>query len=199
MFKTSSKILWALLIVMISLPASALIDLRLTYGLQAIDPTALNNNAPTLPAITKMNGLGADIIVSPPVIPVGFGLRYEQLGSEETLPGVSVDFNMTRTALIVNWRFIDTFLMVGIIGTYGLSHSNEYKSTGGPYTATLKADDVSSLTAGVEAGVKIPLLGMIAGAEAGTMKMELKKYNQGAPDADFNGFYTKVFVGFNLL
>ncbi len=179
-----------------SYQADAMIDLRAHYGMHVVDPSTLNSVNTSVPAITKVGGIGADLIVSLPLVPIGFGLRYEKLTDKAGTSPLDYEFNLTRTSLIGNFRLIDTLIMLGAIGTVGLSHSNEYIVGG----VSKSAGSVSSFTVGVEAGVKVPFLGLLAGAEAGYQKMSFSDWTGGyAGSTDFNGIYTKIFLGISLL
>lgn len=184
--------------------AHAIFDVRLTYGLLASKPsmTPLFPNQTELPTVAPTYGLGADFIVSPPLFPLGFGLRYENMGVEATVNTLEFKANYTRTAFLLNYRLIDTLVFVGPILSYGMSHSGNIKAfTNGTETANFSSDKISSYSVGLEAGVK--LIGFQVGAEAGYQDFRWKNAHDETntlADQDFNmsGSYVKVLLGFGI-
>lgn len=187
-----------------SLPAHALFDARLTYGLLASKPdmSSLFPGQTTLPAIAPTYGLGADLIISPPLFPIGFGLRYENMGVSATSGSLEFKANYTRTAVLINYRLIDTLLFLGPIFSYGLSHSGSIKAiNSGTEIANLSSTKISSYSVGLEAGAK--LIGFNIGAEAGYQDFRWNDSQDStntlaAQDVNMSGSYVKVLVGFGL-
>jgi hypothetical protein len=188
----------------ISHPAHALFDARLTYGLLASKPdmTALFPGQATVPAIAPTYGLGADVIVSPPLFPLGFGLRYENMGVSASSGSLEFKANYTRTAVLINYRIIDTLLFLGPIFSYGLSHSGSVKAiNGGTEIANFSSSKISSYSVGLEAGAK--LIGFNIGAEAGIQDFRWKDAQDSTntlatQDLNLSGSYMKVLVGFGI-
>lgn len=180
----------------ISEPAHALLDLRANWGYQAINPvTALNTGNLEL---TQMYGFGADAIISLPLLPFTFGLRYESLGHKEKNDDAFQEVKMTRTAALAGLRLIDTLIFLGAIGSYGLSHEGEqvidvYETSGVETKGDLNIS--GSYSVGLEAGVK--LAGFLIGAESGYMGMKAKNKVSGE-DVDLDGAYVKAHVGFSF-
>lgn len=190
---------------LISAPAHALFEARLTYGLLASSPdlSPIFPGQSSTPAVAPTYGLGADVLISPPLFPIGFGVRYENMGVDATSNGLEFKANYTRTALLVNYRLIDTLLFLGPIFSYGLSHSGEIKAlVNSTETANFSSTKISSYSAGIEAGVK--LIGFHVGAEAGYEDFRWKeshdKTGNITTDQDINlsGTYFKVLLGFGI-
>jgi hypothetical protein len=189
---------------MFATPAQALIEARVTYGLLASKPdlAPLYTGAPTLPAVAPTYGLGADVIVSPPLFSLGAGLRYESMGLNVTSGAVEFKANYSRSAILINYRLIDTLLFVGPIFTYGISHSGEIKAIqNGTETANMTSDKITSYTIGIEAGVK--LIGFHLGAEAGMEDFRWKGAhdktgNIADQDINMSGSYAKILLGFGI-
>lgn len=190
----------------LSAPAHALIDARLSYGLLAsgANLSALCTNCTAaVPAVVPTYGLGADLLVTLPLplIP-GVGLRYENMGLTASSSGIDVKAEFTRTALILNWRPLNNFIYLGPIFTYGLSHSTSLKITeGGVTRSDFSSSSVSSYSAGLEAGVS--LLGFTVGAEAGYLDMKWKDAkdatgNLSTQDINMSGTYAKILLGISI-
>lgn len=187
-----------------SAPAHAIFEARLTYGLLASKPdlSPLFTGSPSLPTVAPTYGLGADAIVSPPLFPIGFGIRYENMGVEASASGIEFKANYTRTALLLNYRLIDTLLFLGPILSYGMSHSGEVKAIqNGTETGVFSSNKISSYSIGLEAGVK--LIGFHLGAELGYQDFRWKDAtdstgNVSAQDINMSGSYAKVLLGFGI-
>lgn len=192
--------------VLISSPAHALFEARVSYGLLTtatdLGPLCPSCSA-SAPAIVPTYGLGADAILTLPLplIP-GVGLRYENMGLTASNGGLDIKSEYTRTALILNWRPLNNFIYLGPIFTYGLSHSTSIKaSEGGVTKADFSSSTVSSYSVGLEAGLS--LLGFNVGAEAGYLDMrwkDAKDSTGNAPTQDINmsGTYAKILLGFSI-
>jgi|GEM_PF-4649684 len=182
----------------------ALFDIRLTGTLLASKPDLTSVNVGSNLSYTPSFGFGGDVLVSPPLFDLGFGVRVESLGTTLSKDSITVKTTNSRTALLVDYRFINTLLLIGIIGSYGISHSGGVKVsdslTGIEYD--WQAEKVSSYSLGVEAGVK--LLGFILGLEVGTESMkwanltDKNNVSGASTDLDMSGPYTKVFLGFGF-
>lgn len=189
---------------MISAPAHALFEARLTYGLLASKPdlTPLFPGQSSTPAIAPTYGLGADVLISPPLFPLGFGMRYENMGVNASSGALDFKANYTRTAVLVNYRLIDTLVFLGPIFSYGISHSGEIKAlTNSTETANFSSTKISSYSVGLEAGVK--LIGFHLGAEAGMQDFRWKEAhdktgNLADQDINLSGSYVKVLLGFGI-
>ncbi len=162
--------------------AHALFELRAGYGVQT--PADDNVNGSTL---TSMAGFNLDAIVELPLLPFGFGLRYENLGSEVEIPLVgTVDSSFERTSLLVNYRIIDLFAYFGLIGTIGFVNDFKVEVPG----ATSELDASLTYSAGVEGGVSLGLI--MLGAELGYMVADV---DGNGLEADLSGVYAKALVG----
>jgi hypothetical protein len=142
------------------------------------------------------------VIISPPFFPIGFGLRYENMGLDASSSGQQIKANYTRTAFLVNYRLIDTLLFLGPIFSYGLSHSGEIKIIqSGNEISNFSSDKITSYTLGLEAGAK--LIGFHLGAELGYEDFHWKdaRDSHGAianQDINLSGTYAKVLLGFGI-
>jgi hypothetical protein len=201
-----SKLLVFLISIFCINSAHALVEARLSYGLLGSKPdlASVYNGTTAVPAIVPNLGLGVDAIFVVPIIGLGGGLRYENLGFTASSNGLEYKSQITRTSLIVNFRLINTIMYLGPIATLGLSHSNNIKWTDSNtgLSADLSPDSAGSYSVGLEAG--IGLLGFIIGAEAGyqNLKWNSLKDSKGVitstPDLDMSGTYAKIMFGFGI-
>lgn len=202
-----TKLMSLLLLTLMAAPAHALIEARLTYGLLAstkAELADLRTSAVEVPSIVPNYGLGADALVFIPMTGLGLGLRYENLGLKAKDNGLEYKSTATRTAVLASYRLINTFLHLGPIFSYGLSHTNKMDvsdaSTGQSFN--WKPDSTSSYQIGLEAGVG--LLAFVVGGEVGYENMKWKKMKDSSgnssstPDIDMSGTYGKVYLGFSI-
>lgn len=195
-----------LLIGGISHSAHALFDIRLTGTILASKPdlTQIYTGSSTIPTYSPTLGLGGDFLFSPPLTDFGFGIRYENLGASFSKDGLSFKATNMRTAALIDYRFINTLFLLGIIGSYGLSHTSGFQVTESVsgIDSNWEASSSSSLSIGIEAGVK--LLGFIIGVEVGQESMKWNNLtdknnsNSGTVNLDMSGAYTKAFLGFGF-
>lgn len=193
--------------------AQAVFETRLTYGTLASNPTLTDvypGTASDVPSVAANYGLGVDAIFTIPVVGLGFGARYENLGFKVNSNGLEYKTSATRTALILNYRLINTFMFLGPIATYGISHSNTMKwmvsssslSLPSGTEADLTPESSTSYTIGLEAGVK--MLNFLLGVEAGYEDFKWKKMTDSKntvtnrPDLNMNGVYSKIIFGFGI-
>ena len=182
--------------------SAALFEVRLAYGLHTSDPSLgdLCDACTDLPSINPNYGLGYEVIVMPPLFPVGLGMRYENLGLSLDSGTFEYESKITRTALIINSRIIDTLMYIGPIFTYGLSHSGEFEigDSSLPYSAKYTSSKASSYSIGLEAGIR---LGFLLGAEIGYQSMtfqDAENSNNESEDIKLAGNYAKVMLGFGF-
>lgn len=196
---------WILILCLLAFnSAHALFEARLTYGVLGSKPdlASIYNGSSEVPAVAPNAGIGFDAIFIVPVVGIGGGLRYENMGFNTSVGSLEYKSQVTRTSLIVNYRLINTLVYLGPIATMGLSHSNNVKWTEGSTTANFTPDSATSYSVGLEAGVG--LLGFILGAEAGYQNMKWTKVTDssgtftGTPDLDMSGSYVKVILGFGI-
>lgn len=193
--------------------AHALFEARLTYGGLASSPDlkdVYTGTSTEVPAIAPNFGLGVDVLFIFPLAGIGIGARYENLGFKVDTAGLEYKTSTTRTALVLNYRLLNTLFFLGPIATYGLSHSNNIKwsvnssslSVPNGTRADLTPQSSTSYTLGLELGLK--LLNFIIGAEAGYEDFKWKKMSDAtgtlttSPDLNMNGFYSKVIFGFGI-
>lgn len=206
---TMKNLLAVILIILVTLgvehQARALVEARVSYGLLAGSPdlTQLTiSGAPTAPSAASNYGVGADILVILPVIGLGGGLRYENLGFKVSNSGLEYKTTTSRTALVLNYRLINTLMYLGPIFTYGLSHTNNMTVSYNGSSADISPDNSSSYSGGLEAGVKLG--GFLLGAEAGYESFKWNKMTDknsvitSQPDIDMSGAYFKVMLGFGI-
>ena len=180
-----------LIIFSLASPARALVELRAGYGLLASNPEDINKVD-----VKLLSGFHVDALVSLPMVPIGFGLRYESMTMENdgTVLGqkVNVDLDYERISLLINKRLIDTLLYVGAIGSLGLSNKATSKvSISGASLEKKEYDEGLTFSLGAEAGVGFGLF--LVGAELGYQLGELKDDKDNKFDTD--GFYFKAMVG----
>ncbi len=185
--------------------AWALIEGRVRYGALVSSPDLkkLYTGAETLPSVAPSYGLGFEAIVSPPLVPIGVGLRYETTGLKLSQGSLEFATEFTRTALVVNYRIIDTLLFLGPIASYGISHSNSIKvKSGGTEISNFSSGSPSSYTVGLEGGTH--LLGILVGAEVGYEYFMLKDAKDTGTaalpktDIDLSGTYFTLMAGFSF-
>lgn len=198
-------VLASALTTLLSTQAHAIFDLKLTYGLLGSNPgfSNLYNGSTSVPSIVPTYGLGADAVVHLPLMPFGFGLRYEDMGLSATSGSLEFKADYKRTAVLVNYRLIDTLIYLGPIFTYGISHSsNNIKATeNGTQVSNFTAGSASSYSIGVEAGVKLVVFSV--GAEVGYEDMRWKDAKDSTGtlsnrDINMSGTYAKVMLGFGI-
>lgn len=186
--------------------AQALVEARVTYGLLASSPDLksvdVSSGAGTIPSAAANYGIGADALVIIPILGLGAGLRYENLGFKVSSNGFDYKTTTTRTAVLLNYRIINTLIYLGPIFSYGLSHSNNMTASYGANSADLSPDSSTSYTAGLEGGIKLG--GLMLGAEAGYQSFKWSKMKDKnnvittTPDLDMSGTYVKVAFGFGI-
>lgn len=193
--------------------SSATFDLRLGLSTNNGNPTNANAFLNDICSACGINsqaitGTGVDAILKLPGIPIGFGIRYEQLGATINKPGiVNVKSTYTRTALLLNYRILSNFVYLGPIVSYGISDSSKFKyeDSVNNLSYDLNSASNSSYTAGIEAGLNLGAI--IFGAEAGVGSIKAKGFKTStdqkltSPNGidfdtlDYTGPYAKVHLG----
>ena len=191
---------------MVSFNANALLgEVRIFYGNASGEPKDFNNafyNFQDGPKIGTQAYSGLDAIAMLPVIPLGFGIRYETSSFSKTEFAEQVDYTLARTALVLNYRIVNTGFYVGPIITYGVSNSITFKLPLDPEVYT--AGKSNSYSLGLEAGAKLGLFRM--GIEVGQLHLvysDLKDISGVVPNKnglninqlDFSSNYYKVLLG----
>ncbi len=170
----------------ISLNANALFEIRAGYGVQTPGEQDLSSTQ----NLSTMSGFNLDAIVEIPMVPVGLGLRYENMGFDFNQSGLPLESEMTRTSILVNYRIIDLLFYFGAIGSIGLINDASIS------TAVGNAEFTSSMTysIGVEGGLSLGL--MQVGAELGYLGANFEEdTNLYGSDLDLSGMYAKILVG----
>lgn len=207
-----NRILQAAILTTLLLPASswALFEARASYGLltsgqSLTDVCSGSCSTPSnAPAIVPTVGFGVDAIVKLPLIPIGFGIRYENMGLTASTSSIDAKIDYTRTALLLNYRLIDTIVHFGPIASCGLSHTGTMSlKESGATKVDLSASTISSYSIGLELEVKpLIVIPIIVGAEAGYMNMKWKDVtntiDSTTKNIDLSGTYIKVFLGIDI-
>lgn len=207
------KLLFGLLsIILYSTNVHALLTLRASYGAMLSEKIRFTNicqgsctnslNAPSdaLPS----HGIGGDAIIKLPAIPFGFGVRYESLGLSGKTNTIEAESKLTRTAAIINYRFIDTILHFGLIGTYGFSHSGSMTiRENNNLVMDLIPNKIETTSIGLELEVKpLIVVPLVIGAEGGYIQYKWNNTQNSVDssyrDLDLSGPYLKVFLGFDI-
>lgn len=209
MFKNIVKLtILALLVAPTS--AWALFEARLTYGSLASQQSLENicqgscTTPSNAPAIVPTFGMGLDAIVTLPVIPFGFGLRTESMKLNASTSNIDADLHFDRTALLINYRLINTIVHFGPIASIGLGHSGGLNiKEGGTTKVDLSPGSVSSYSLGLELEVKpLIILPLVVGAEAGYMSFKwgevTNNIDSSKKDIDLSGTYLKAFIGLDF-
>lgn len=207
-----NKISTLLFITALSLPMSswALFEARLSYGSLASGQSfsdvcqgscATPSNAPS---IVPTFGLGLDALVSLPMIPFGFGLRTEDMKLKASGAGIDAEVKYNRTAVLVNYRLIDTIVHFGPIASFGISHSGSMSiNEGGTQVVNLNPSSLSSYSVGLELLAKpLVVIPITIGAEAGYMSFKwgnvTNTVDSSTKNIDMSGTYLKVFLGMEI-
>ncbi len=162
------------------------------------------------PKIEQMIGLTADVLVDPPLLPVGLGLRYEGLinkkGDPDSATG-SLYGSFTRTSLLINKRLINTLIYLGPMLSIGFQNEAKTEFTVAGTVTKYKASSGFTAGIGAEAGVKLMFLRL--GAELGYLYAPLGNLKDDAtgndatiggktPKLDLSGVYANVTLGFGF-
>ncbi len=179
------KTLILLITFLFSYQAHAIVQFRGHYGLG--QPDGRHSES------IDSKALGADVIVSLPLIPIVFGLRYEKITTDDRFTTNTEKVDLNRIAILGGYRLIDTLLFVGVLGSLGIINDGEikYKNNFTGTTFDSEIDMSTNLSVAVEGGVK--LNDFILGLELGYMHGEDKEN-----DFDFNGTYGKAILGYEF-
>ena len=206
------QILSSLFLVGILLPLSsqALVEVRASYGFLAskqsiADLCQGNCAAPAnAPGIVPTYGSGLDAIVNLPLLPVGLGIRYEKMGLSVASSTIEAAANYSRTAILVNYRLINTIIHLGPIASYGIAHTGGFTvKEGGVTKFDGTPGSISSYSVGFELEVRpLIVIPLIVGAEVGLMGFNWKdvtnSVNNTTKSIDLSGNYAKVFIGIDI-
>lgn len=196
----------------LSIPLSswALFEVRGTLGATQAKPNIQDicSGSCTDPSsvgdTTYVPGLGVDAIIKLPLIPFGFGLRYEGIKLKGDTASATTEIKYSRTAVLVNYRLIDTIVHFGPIASYGISHTGSLSISEGSTTKVdLSPTSVSSYSIGLELEVKpLIVVPLIVGAEAGYMGHKwngvTNTIDSSKKDVDLSGTYIKIFLGLDI-
>jgi hypothetical protein len=195
------------LIMGVSNQSHAIFEGRLTYTLLASKPDlgALYTGSTSVPSAAANYGIGGDALFFIPLTGYGAGLRYEDLGATASANGLEFASVAKRTSILLTYRFINTFLHLGPIFSYGISHTNSMKVTD-KNNAALGANWEPGSTKSYQIGLDVGfgLVGFVVGGELGYQSMmwekmkDLKGVSTKTPDTDMSGTYAKVYVGIGI-
>ena len=204
MLKLSQLVLLGLLL--FTAPSWGIVEVRMAYTGLMSDPYKgkIYSGTGKFPKARTEYGLGVDLIFDTLISGVGFGLRYENLGLKYKNYGLQVVSEMSRNALLLNWRIVNSEYFLGPTLTYGFSHSGGLITVRerGAIVTNLEADRHASYSAGLEAGAVLG--GFRLGAEAGYMYYEwgdLQGTSGNIPSLsrlDMGGPYLKLLIGFGI-
>lgn len=197
-----------------SFTSHALLEFRAHGTYLSIEPTDMNQKHQDLsvPHAKSLLGYGLDVLIQLPGVPIGFGIRYETMGTNgstrnSTLGEYSYATGFSRIAVLVNKRWIDTVWYLGPIFGVGITNNIWYDQTFGGTSDSFRTVGGTSVSAGVESGIKLSRL--ILGGEAGYLFAEFKTPKNasraeltsslGRVGLDFSGPYVKVLIGYELL
>jgi len=196
----------------LSLPLSswALFEVRGTLGATQAKPDLPSicgsscANPNSLGDTTYVPGVGVDAILKLPLIPFGFGIRYEGIKLKGDTAIATTEIKYSRTAVLINYRLIDTIVHFGPIASYGISHTGSLNiSEGGSTRVDMSPTTASSYSIGLEVEVKpLIVVPLIVGAEAGYMSHKwtdvTNTIDNSKKDVDLSGTYIKVFLGLDI-
>lgn len=188
--------------------AWSLVTLRGTYtGLVSKDvfsKACEGSSCSSIPKMVPLFGLGADVLFKLPLLPFGFGLRNENLTADNTAQNTEALVKLNRTALLLNYRFIDTIVHFGVVGTHGINHtSNITVKNSGLNAVDYGNGNWATTSFGVEFEVKpLILFPLVVGAEGGYLMAEWSDAKDSVAQIQKNmnlsGTYLKVFVGLDF-
>lgn len=194
----------------VPLSSFALFEARLTYGSLASAQNLSTvcqgscTSASGAPAIIPTVGLGVDAIVELPMIPIGFGIRTEDMKLSASASSIDAEVKFNRTAVLLNYRLINTIIHFGPIASIGISHTGNVNiKEGGTTKVDLSPTTLSSYSLGLELGVKpLIVLPLTIGAEAGYMSFKwgdvTNSVDSSVKNIDLSGYYFKVFLGLDI-
>lgn len=192
------------------LSSFALFEARLTYGslvskqeLSTICGASCTTPSDA-PGLIPTVGLGVDVIVELPMIPIGFGIRTEDMKLSASTSNIDAEIKFNRTAVLLNYRLIDTIVHFGPIASFGIAHAGSMSlREGGVTKVELTPNSLSSYSLGLELGVKpLIVLPLKLGAEAGYMSFKwgeaTNTVDSSIKNVDMSGYYLKVFLGLDI-
>jgi hypothetical protein len=118
--------------------------------------------------------------------------------------GIDAEVKYNRTAVLVNYRLIDTIVHFGPIASFGVSHSGSMSiNEGGTQVVNLNPSSLSSYSVGLELLAKpLVVIPITIGAEAGYMSFKwgdvTNSVDSTTKNIDMSGTYLKVFLGIEI-
>ena len=195
---TGASFILALLVVC---PALALVEFDVGYA--GILSSSGGGNW-TVPGASYSGAYGVegDLRFSLPLSSWNFGLRYSQLGLNLTSQGQTLQMQNNAWSLLLGYRFIDTFLLLGPVATYAIANTGTLENTvASTYTNTATAGSVTQYTVGLEVGIKLPIL---IAAEVGYGNLSMSNFNNSqtlngsSTNVSLSGAYARASVGLSF-
>jgi hypothetical protein len=195
------KLLLTLIILVFSIHASAVVEIKGGYSWLMSKPKELNAVNGGLEDIEAFDeGFTGDILLNASMMPVNLGARYEKFNYDHRNSAGQNKVEYERISAILGKRFLDSTFFLGTVATIGLS--NEFKDKVNQYKASSSLSGslgldmgvkLGFLMFGVEGGYLVAPLGNLKDSTGGTV------LNAGQPiKVDLSGGYARGLVGFNF-
>lgn len=179
--------------------AFALLELNVGYHGLVTNSSGGNWTVPGM-SMSGAYGLQMDARFEIPVTGIGLGIRYGKLGLDTSgTGGQSISMLNESTAALFAYRFINTGMLLGAVFTYGLSNTGSLKNSLATPNTTRSAGSVTHYTAGLEIGLKIPIL---LAVEFGYGSLQMSGFGStlsgSATSVDITGPYMRGSAGFSF-
>jgi hypothetical protein len=187
--------------------AHAVFELHGFAGLAFNESQSLNRQLASS-GITQifLTGLyGFDARINLPGTPVGLGARYDwqgiKVGKNDTgTTGSEFEVSSKRVAALAHLRFVDGVGYMGLVGTFGITHTPTVLLKQGSNQFNYDSGKTTSGTIGLESGLN--LMGLKLGAEAGYQDYLIREITGSSGQANFDinfcGFYAIGHFGFEF-
>jgi hypothetical protein len=190
-------------LVLVATRAFADLEINGHYAFHNVSPSTLNSVDQALyganfPGHSQVPGYGGTAAYYAP-IKFGVGVRYENYSDNVTGNNQTSAITATRVAALLGYRLIDTSIYLGLLGTYGFSHTMNLSMSG---LSNVNTTSQSSYSIGAEGGFKFGRLKV--GVEIGYLYFLGKElqanggdviYNGGQVNVDLSGLYTSIDLG----
>lgn len=186
-----------------TIPAMALIEFNVGgQGLLSNSPGGnWTGNTGTNYNISGGYGLQADLRFNLPFGDWQLGARYGQIGISASNNGYNLAMNATTYSGLLAYRLINTGILFGPVLTYAIGGSgtlqNSLSSAG---SSTITAGSISQYTAGLEVGIKFPILVEL---EVGYGNLTMNSFGTqtisgNATNVALAGTYARASIGFSF-
>ncbi len=165
--------------------AFASLNIRGGYGLQATEDKKYSTAD-----LKDFKGLNIDAFVRFPESPFGLGLRYEDMNFKlKDKNSGDKKSKLNRLSLLMNYRFVDSFVFVGATGTVGFSNKVDiHKSFG-----NLKSRSDFTYTIAAETGFPMDFVSLVG--ELGYTIDQVYKNRNNGKTINLSGLYFKIIIG----